>query len=424
MAKSVMSCFNVWKIALALLGCTVCIDHICALNNGLALIPPMGWLSWERFRCNTDCIHDPENCISEHLYKTMADLLVSEGYRDLGYEYINIDDCWMAGMRDENGRLYADPTRFPNGMKALADYVHSKGLKLGIYESMGYFTCQHLPGTYGHIETDAQTFADWGIDMVKMDTCHTAGAKLAGEGFMNFSRALNATGRPILFSCEWPHIHPSNLTVIAEYCNTFRNYIDIQDSWDNVMTIIKFFAAQQDKITKVSGPGKYSDPDMLIVGDYALSIDQSKSQMALWAIMAVQMSMSNDLRTLAPWAKEILQNKEIIAVNQDPLGIMGNRVIQAPVNIDVWVKPLTNTGFAAVVFSKRTDMPYNFTLTISKLGYNHTAGYVVRDLFLHQDVGTFLPSETISVMVNPTGVVMLQGRPVTSKKREKVPGEK
>ncbi|XP_011684091.1 alpha-N-acetylgalactosaminidase [Strongylocentrotus purpuratus] len=391
---------------------TLCIHSAYSLDNGLARTPPMGWCSWERFRCDTDCVRDPDNCVSEHLYKTMADLVVSEGYKDLGYEFINMDDCWMASTRDSNGRLYGDPTRFPNGMKALADYVHSKGLKLGIYESMGYATCQKLPGTFGHIETDAQTFADWGIDMVKMDTCHTPSVELTGEGFMNFSRALNGTGRPIVYSCEWAHVQSSNFSIIAETCNTFRNYIDIQDSWTNVMTIIEFFASKQDIFTNVSGPGSYSDPDMLIVGDYSLSIDQSKAQMALWSIMAAQLMMSNDLRTLAPWAKEILQNKEVIAVNQDPLGIMGKRVFTTAAKIEVWAKPLSGESFAAVVFSKRTDMPYNCTFTISKLNFTHAAGYKVRDLFLSKDLGTFLPGDDISVMVNPVGVVMIRADPV------------
>ncbi|XP_054754676.2 alpha-N-acetylgalactosaminidase-like [Lytechinus pictus] len=404
---------------------TISIDSVYALDNGLALTPPMGWLSWERFRCNTDCVNDPDNCIGENLYKTMADLVVEKGYKDLGYEFINMDDCWMASSRDSNGRLQGDPTRFPSGIKALADYIHSKGLKLGIYESMGYHTCQKLPGTFGHIETDAQTFADWGIDMVKMDACYTPSSELAGEGYMNFSRALNATGRPIIYSCEWAHCG-GNFSIIAKTCNTFRNGIDIQDSWTNVQSIINFFISHQDLFTNVSGPGSYSDPDMLIVGDYALSIDQSRAQMALWAILAAQLMMSNDLRTLAPWAEEILQNKEVIAVNQDPLGIMGKRVLTTSAKISVWTKPLSSGSFAAVVFSERTDMPYNYTFTISTLNFSHPSGYKVRDLFESKDFGTFLPDNDISVMVNPVGVVMIRGDPVMTNhiKPEKKPSNR
>ncbi|PIK59274.1 putative alpha-N-acetylgalactosaminidase [Apostichopus japonicus] len=198
--------------------------------------------------------------------------------------------------------------------------VHSKGLKIGIYESMGYQTCQGFPGTFEHIDDDAKTFAEWGIDFVKMDTCHTPRGQLVSEGFKNFSRALNSTGRPIVFSCEWPHVGPHpDWDTMFNYCNTIRNGRDVQDSWDAVTSIIENFAKNQVVFKNVSGPGRYNDPDQLIIGDYALSYEQSKTQMALWAIMAAQLLMSNDLRDLPAWAEDILKNKEIIAVDQDPL---------------------------------------------------------------------------------------------------------
>jgi alpha-N-acetylgalactosaminidase len=159
--------FQMWVFALTLM--SVCLKLAFGLENGLARTPPMGWLAWERFRCNTDCENDPHNCISERLFRQMADLVVSEGYQDVGFSYINVDDCWLSHTRDRDGRLQADPHRFPSGMKALADYVHSKGLKFGIYEDYGNFTCAGYPGILGHLEVDADTFAHWDVDYVKLD---------------------------------------------------------------------------------------------------------------------------------------------------------------------------------------------------------------------------------------------------------------
>ncbi|XP_072040639.1 alpha-N-acetylgalactosaminidase-like [Amphiura filiformis] len=405
------------NLLLQLLTLTSLCLTVYGLDNGLALTPPMGWLSWERFRCITDCKNDPDNCVSENLYKVMADQIVKDGYLAAGYDHVNIDDCWMAAERDSQGKLVADPERFPNGMKALADYVHSKGLKLGIYESMGYKTCRGLPGTYGHIETDAKTFAEWGIDMVKMDKCHTPGAALTQQGFINMSIAMNKTGRPMIFSCEWPNVGGNrNWTLIANHCNTIRNGRDIQDSWPSLITILDSFITNQDTFAAISKPGSYNDPDMLIIGDYSLSLDQSKSQMALWSIMAVQMMMSNDLRTIPIQFKEILLNKEVIKVNQDKLGIMGKRIMKTPDHqIEIWTKPLSGDSFAVVFFSRAEDIPRPVTVTPERLGFNHTAGYIMYELFDHQHLGHFMANEDLSFKVNPVGVVMLRGDPAHGK---------
>ncbi|KAK0153434.1 Alpha-galactosidase A [Merluccius polli] len=170
------------------------------LNNGLALTPIMGWSHWARFTCDVDCDADPDRCISERLFVLMADVMAAEGWRDAGYEYVCVDDCWASRRRDASGRLQADPRRFPGGVRRLADYVHSKGLKLGIYSDVGAYTCEGYPGSLGHYETDAQTFADWGVDLLKFDGCNMKGTLLA-EGYMNMSKALNATGSSIVYSC-------------------------------------------------------------------------------------------------------------------------------------------------------------------------------------------------------------------------------
>ncbi|CAG5114833.1 unnamed protein product, partial [Candidula unifasciata] len=303
---------------------TLACGLVGALDNGLALTPPMGWLSWERFRCNVDCQNDPDNCISEKLYMKMADLMVSEGYRDAGYQYVNIDDCWPAKERDSNGRLVADPVRFPNGIQALARYVHSKGLKLGIYEDFGSKTCAGYPGSEFYLETDAKTFAEWEIDSLKFDGCNSDPADMP-YGYPVMGRFLNMTGRPILFTCQWPgYMYGAGLkpdyAAVRETCNQWRNYDDVQDSWGSVLDIIEHYGKDPGNFSAYAGPGGWNDPDELVVGDYGLSYYQQKAQFGMWALFASPLMMSLDLRSVDPAAKQLLLNKNIIAINQDPLG--------------------------------------------------------------------------------------------------------
>uniref|UniRef100_V9L252 Alpha-galactosidase n=1 Tax=Callorhinchus milii TaxID=7868 RepID=V9L252_CALMI len=331
------------------------------LDNGLAKTPPMGWLHWERFLCNTDCSLDPHNCISEQLYMQMADVMAAEGWKDAGYEYVCIDDCWLAPTRDSQHRLQPHPLRFPSGMKRLVDYIHSKGLKMGIYQDVGVRTCAGFPGSAGHYALDAQTFADWGVDLLKFDGCNIGSLKLLQEGYKNMSEALNRTGRPILFSCEWPlYTWPTqqpNYTEIRRYCNSWRNCGDIRDSWSTVKGIVDWTAEHQDLLTAQAGPGGWNDPDMLVIGDFGLSRDQQVSHMALWAIMAAPLLMSNDLRHIDPEARALLQNTGAIAISQDPLGIQGQRTSQ------VSSHPLTHTRSLTPTHSHLLTHTHSLTLT-------------------------------------------------------------
>jgi alpha-N-acetylgalactosaminidase len=238
-----------------------------ALENGLARTPPMGWLAWERFRCNTDCKNDPDNCISENLFRTMADIVVSEGYAAAGYEYINVDDCWLEKERNTYGQLVPDRQRFPRGMKSLADYVHSKGLKFGIYEDYGNYTCAGYPGVLGYLRTDAQTFASWDVDYVKLDGCYAHPSDM-DRGYPEFGYYLNQTGRAMMYSCSWPvyQIYAGmqpNFSSIIDSCNLWRNFDDIQDSWASVESIIDYYGNNQDVIVANAGPGHWNDPDMV-----------------------------------------------------------------------------------------------------------------------------------------------------------------
>ncbi|XP_006011833.1 alpha-N-acetylgalactosaminidase-like [Latimeria chalumnae] len=397
---------------LILAGPSLCLD------NGLMRTPPMGWLAWERFRCNTDCKNDPENCISEKLFKAMADKLVEDGWKKLGYVYVNIDDCWSAKTRDAQGRLQPDPERFPSGIKVLADYVHSKGLKLGIYGDMGKYTCGGYPGTtLDTIEIDAKTFAEWEVDMLKFDGCYS-NSSVKAIGYPKMKAALNATGRPIAYSCSWPAydggLPPEvNYTLLGEICNLWRNYGDIQDSWDSVMKIIEWYGDNQDVLQPAAGPGKWNDPDMLIIGDFGLSYDQSKAQMALWTILAAPLFMSNDLRSISDKAKYLLQNQLAIYINQNPLGKPGVQIMKSQ-RFEVWKRTLSNGEYAVAFFHKATDgMPRPFLVNLALLHITDcTEGYKVYDVFDLAFMGDFTALKLMILKINPTGVVLLFFRPL------------
>lgn len=393
-----------------------------AMDNGLLKTPPMGWMAWERFRCDVDCHDDPENCISEDLFRDMADRLVEDGWRELGYEYVIIDDCWMSKLRDEQGRLQPEPTRFPGGIAKLARYIHDRGLKLGIYADMGTLTCMGFPGTtLDKIEIDAQTFATWGVDYLKFDGCYSNPVEQM-LGYPLMSKALNATGRLMAYSCSWPAylggLPPEvNYTLLGDICHLWRNYDDIQDSWDSVQGIIDWFSNNQDHLQPAAGPGRWNDPDMLIIGNFGLSVDQAHSQMALWAIMAAPLIMSNDLRNLDNRARAILQNKVVIAINQDPLGIQGRRLLQERSRIEVYWRPLSQSASTLVFLSRRTDMPYLYHTSLAKLNYE-AGNYEAYDVFTGSTVTGLNATTEIVLSINPSGVVMWYIYPEQSKQTE------
>ncbi|KAJ7402166.1 Alpha-galactosidase A [Pitangus sulphuratus] len=338
---------------------------VAALDNGLARTPPMGWLHWERFLCGTDCAGHPSRCVSERLFVEMADRMASEGWRDAGYEFLCIDDCWMAPTRDGQGRLRADPRRFPGGIRRLADYVHSKGLKLGIYSDVGEKTCAGFPGSYGHYELDARTFASWGVDLLKFDGCSSGSPERLAEGYRRMSLALNKTGRSIVYACEWPfYLRPMQ---------------------------------------------------QLVIGNFGLSWDQSVTQMAMWAIMAAPLFMSNDLRRISPEAKCLLQNKEVIAINQDPLGRQGYRILKDK-TFELWERPLSGRAYAVAVLNQQEiGGPQNFTFSLTFLGNGlacNPACSMRQVLPASRDWGVYSWISSLSVEVNPTGTVLLKVLPL------------
>lgn len=389
-----------------------------ALDNGLALTPTMGWLHWERFMCNTDCDAEPDRCISERLFMQMADVMAKEGWKEAGYEYVCIDDCWTSRERDAQGRLQADPKRFPSGIKKLAEYVHSKGLKLGIYADLGTLTCGGYPGSLGHHDIDAQTFADWGVDLLKYDGCNLDW-KLVGEGYKNMSKALNKTGKSILYSCEWPlYVWPyekPEYSAIRDTCNHWRNYADVYDSWSSIKSILDWSAEHQDIIVPSAGPGGWNDPDMLVIGNFGLSPDQQETQMALWAIMAAPLIMSNDLRNISPQSKALLQNKHIIAINQDLLGKQGYRSSKGN-NIDVWERPLSGNRQAIAVLNKQEiGGPLRFLLAaVPGWKLCNPQCNVTQILPKYLELGVFPVQTDLMLYVNPSGTTLLTISPLSN----------
>jgi hypothetical protein len=390
-------------ITLLATACTV-----IALNNGLIRTPPMGWLHWERFRCNVDCQNDPENCISEKLFMKMADLVASEGYKDAGYEYITMDDCWLAKDRDARGRLQPDPVRFPSGIRALADYIHSKGLKFGIYEDIGTKTCAGFPGSLYYLQLDAQTFADWHVDYLKFDGCNFNPVHY-GDGYPPMAFFLNMTGRPIALSCEYAlyqrgsGIKP-DYNAQASACNLARNFDDIDDTWDSVKSVIQFYGADVGNFSLVASPGFFNDPDELVIGNFGLSYDQERVQMAIWSIVAGPLLMSVDLRTIRPDSKALLLNRGAIAINQDPLGIQGRRIFKKG-DIEVWRKPITpSDSFAFAILNFGIATPSSVTVSFADIGLNSAGGYNVTEVFDNKYIGVFKSSQQLTVSVNPSGV--------------------
>lgn len=280
------------------------------LSNGLAQTPQMGWNSWNFFACN----------INETLIKETADALISSGLADLGYNYVNIDDCWEALTRDIKGQLVPDSKTFPSGIKALADYVHGKGLKLGIYSSAGVFTCQVRPASLFHENDDAATWASWGVDYLKYDNCFNLGIKPI-DRYPPMRDALNSTGRTIFYSlCEWGEDDPALWA--GNVGNSWRTTDDITDTWESMTSI----ADLNDKWAAYAGPGGWNDPDMLEVGNGGMSYLEYRSHFSIWALMKAPLLVGCDVRNMTKETLEILSNKEVIAVNQDPLGIQGRKV--------------------------------------------------------------------------------------------------
>ncbi|WJX66854.1 alpha-galactosidase [Trifolium repens] len=336
------------------------------LANGLGRTPPMGWNSWNHFQCD----------ITEDLIKETADAMVSTGLADLGYQYINIDDCWGELNRDSKGNLVAKSSTFPSGIKALADYVHSKGLKLGIYSDAGNLTCsKRMPGSLGHEEQDAKTFASWGVDYLKYDNCDNDNID-PKERYPKMSEALLKSGRPIFFSlCEWGSEDPAIWG--KSVGNSWRTTGDIEDKWESMISL----ADLNNKWASYAGPGGWNDPDMLEIGNGGMTTEEYRAHFSIWALAKAPLLVGCDIRSLDNTTKELLSNSEVIAVNQDKLGVQGNKV-KSNDDLEVWASPLSGNRLAVVLWN-RSSSKATVTATWSDLDLEPGTSVDVRDLWLH-----------------------------------------
>ncbi len=359
------------------------------LAQQLALTPPMGWNSWNKFHKNVDA----------KVVKEIADAMVSSGMKDAGYLYVNIDDTWQ-GKRDAQGVLQPNE-KFPD-MKGLADYVHSKGLKIGIYSSPGPQTCAGYEGSYQHEEVDAKTWAAWGIDYLKYDWCSAKTVYKEEEMpavYKKMGDALKATGRPIVFSlCQY------GLRKVSEWGaasggNLWRTTGDIEDRWKSMATI---GFDKQIGLEQYAGPGHWNDPDMLEIGNGNMDAVEWKTHMSLWAMLAAPLLAGNDLRSMDDDAKQILTNREVIAIDQDKLGKQGYRVSKQG-QTEIWARPLDGGDLAVALFN-RGDRDELVIAGWSDLGLS--GKHATRDLWAHADRGKI--KDLFEAEVSAHGVVMLR----------------
>lgn len=378
--------------------------------EGLAITPPMGWNSWNTFATNID----------EKLIKETADIMVSSGMSNAGYKYIVLDDGWMAKERDSQGNLVPDPVKFTNGLKSLIDYIHSKGLKFGLYNCAGTSTCAGYPGTRGYEYQDARFYASLEIDFLKYDWCNTSGIT-AKEAYSTMSKALKKAGRQIVFSlCEWGDNQPwewakpvGNLWRISgDIYPCFDCEFKHPENWSS-WGFMKIVEMRKD-IRKYSGPDHWNDFDMLEVGNEMTAIDD-RSHFAMWCMMASPLIAGNDFRKMKPETLALLTNKNLIAINQDKLGIQGFK-LNSINGVEVWVKPLSD-GAWAVTFLNRTETIQNLKFEWDKnnfidkdFGFSTnfvSTSYKLLDVWNNKIVGTTKTKLSISIQPHDSMVYKL-----------------
>ncbi|WJX19161.1 alpha-galactosidase [Trifolium repens] len=336
------------------------------LQNGLGHTPPMGWNSWNHFGCD----------INESLIRDTADAMVSTGLAALGYKYINLDDCWAELNRDSKGNMVPKASTFPSGIKALAHYVHRKGLKLGIYSDAGNFTCsKRMPGSLGHEIQDAKTFASWGVDYLKYDNCENNGISVR-ERYPPMSEALLNSGRPIFFSmCEWGWEDPA--TWAKSVGNSWKTTGDIEDNWNSMTTIID----ANDKWASYAGPGGWNDPDMLEVGNGGMTTEEYRAHFSIWALAKAPLLIGCDIQAMDNTTYELITNSEVIAVNQDKLGVQGKKV-KSNNDLEVWAGPLSKNKLAVILWN-RSSSNATVTTSWSDIGLEPKTIVDARDLWEH-----------------------------------------
>jgi alpha-galactosidase len=381
-------------------------SHAQKFEN-LSQTPPMGWNSWNKFACN----------VNEQMLIDMTEAIVSSGLKDVGYEYIVVDDCWH-GERDSLGFIHPNKNHFPSGMKALIDYIHSKGLKFGIYSCAGDKTCAGKPGSRGYEYQDAITYAQWGVDYLKYDWCNTEDLNAIGA-YTTMRDALYAAKRPIVFSiCEWGDNKPWEWgTNIGHLWRTTGDIYDCFDcekdhgTWSSwgVMKILDM----QEGLRSYAGPGHWNDPDMLEVGNGGMTTSENRAHFSMWCMLAAPLMAGNDISNMSIQTLEILSNKDAIAVNQDSLGIQGFRYMTKD-SLETWLKPLCD-GDWAICFLNRSkqekDISFNWHTHIiddvSKRSLDANKKiYKIVDIWSKAQMGT--TKNTLKSIVQSHDVLMLR----------------
>jgi alpha-galactosidase len=365
--------------------------------EGLALTPPMGWNSWNTFAVN----------IHEDMVKQIADIMVSSGMKDAGYEYVVVDDGWEAPSRDSSGNLAPDPNKFPHGMKALADYIHSKGLKFGIHNCAGNTTCNGFPGGRGHEYQDARLYASWGVDYLKYDWCDHGTAD-AHETYKTMGDALYAAKRPVVYSlCEWGSSKPWEWAKdVAHLWRTTGDITDCYNCQGEYDLGMRFVLKLQDGLEKYAGPDHWNDPDMLEVGNPGLSLTESRSHFSLWCMLAAPLMAGNDLRKMSPEVLSILTNKDALSIDQDKLGKQAYLYMDHLSKL-IYVKELSD-GSWAVCWHNTGDQPY-----IQRINWKHftflKGEFEIKDIWKNQVIGT--TSKNIDVNIDSHDVLFYKLTP-------------
>ena len=379
--------------------------------EGLALTPPMGWNSWNTF----------QDKIDDQLIRDTAETMIANGMRDAGYVYIVIDDCWEAKERDAAGNLVPDPLKFPHGLKALGDYLHGKGFKFGIHNCAGTRTCADFPGGRGHEYQDALKYASWGIDYLKYDWCNHGTAD-ARETYKTMRDALHAAGRPIVFSlCEWGQNKPWEWA--KDVGHLWRTTGDIMAGYDSMQrwehgwkvildlqySLVQPADGQNNGIGQYAGPDHWNDPDMLEVGNKGLTLAESRAHFSLWCIIAAPLIAGNDVRHMSKEARDILTDKEVVAIDQDALGKEGWRFL-AETGREIWVRELSGDDWAICVLNSGST-PADLTTDFSALGILK-GEYAVRDVWAKKDLGTTRSAPVHTDRVESHDVMLFRLTPV------------
>jgi len=365
--------------------------------EGLAPTPPMGWNSWNTFQAN----------IHEDMIKQMTDIIVSSGMKEAGYQYVVVDDGWEALSRDSIGNLVPDPKKFPHGMKALANYVHSKGLKFGIHNCAGNTTCNGFPGGRGHEYQDARLYASWGVDFLKYDWCDHGTAN-AQETYKTMGDALFAAKRPIIYSlCEWGSSKPWEWGKdIAHLWRTTGDITDCYNCQGEYDLGMRFILKLQEGLEKYAGPDHWNDPDMLEVGNAGLTLTESRSHFSLWCMLAAPLIAGNDLRTMTPEVLKILTNKDAIAIDQDKLGKQAYLYMDHLSKL-IYVKELSD-GNWAICWHNTGDRSY-----IQRINWRHfgflKGEYEIKDIWKNQVIGT--TSKNLELDIESHDVLFLKLTP-------------